>query len=306
MGLALGALYGLAARLTIQVQAFGELFLAMTLTFLCIVPAVIGYLTVHPVERPSRLFRIFAPWVPCSLIVLAAWAVGWEGSICIVMSFPLMLVMSSLGGIVAGWIEKRNFGHALVAAALPFALAPLESVIPRPVSIVTNRSEITVRSSAAMVWPQVVQVPAIRDAEQRPALFTMLGFPRPISATLDRHGVGGVRRARFEGNVLFLETITRWEDERRIGFTIDAQTKAIPPTTLDPHVTIGGRYFDVLTGEYELQPLAGGRTRVILTSTHRLSTTINPYAGLWAGLVMRSIQRNILEVVRARAENTPL
>ncbi|MGH7551768.1 MAG: hypothetical protein ACREMQ_01915, partial [Longimicrobiales bacterium] len=256
------------------------------------------------VERPSRLFQIFAPWVPCSLIVLAAWAIGWEGSICIVMSFPLMLVMSSLGGLVAGWLAKRSFGHALVAAALPFALAPLESIMPRPVSMVTNRSEITIRASAAMVWPQVVQVPTIRDAEQRPALFTALGFPRPVSATLDRDGLGGVRHARFEGNVLFLETITRWEDERRIGFTIEAQTDAIPPTTLDPHVTIGGRYFDVLTGEYELQPLTGGRTRVVLTSTHRLPTTLNPYAGLWAGLVMRSIQRNILEVVRARAEST--
>lgn len=44
------------------------------------------------------------------------------------------------------------------------------------------------------------------------------------------------------------------------------------------------------------------RTKVILTSQHRVSTRLNVYADFWAGLIMRSIQRNILEIVRARAE----
>lgn len=39
-----------------------------------------------------------------------------------------------------------------------------------------------------------------------------------------------------------------------------------------------------------------------LWSTHRLSTHFNPYARLWTDLVMRQIQGNILEVVRAHAE----
>jgi hypothetical protein len=121
-----------------------------------------------------------------------------------------------------------------------------------------------------------------------------------VAATLSRPGVGGVRTATFEGGVVFRETVTAWDEGRRLRFTIDPE--AVPASTLDPHVTIGGPYFDVLTGTYELQPLPGGRTRLVLRSEHRVSTPFNLYAGWWADRVMRSIQRNILAVLRDRAE----
>lgn len=154
-----------------------------------------------------------------------------------------------------------------------------------------------------MVWRNIVQVPEIRPEEHRPALFTAIGFPRPLSAAMDREGVGGLRHARFEGGVLFLETVTEWEEERRLAFTIAAQTETIPPTTLDPHVTIGGPFFDVLTGIYTIEPLPGGKVRLHLTSRHRVSTRFNVYSGLWADAITRSIQDNILEVIRRRCES---
>ena len=59
---------------------------------------------------------------------------------------------------------------------------------------------------------------------------------------------------------------------------------------------------DVLSGTYELQPLPNGRTRLVLYSEHRTSTSFNPYAVWWADRVMSSIQRNILAILRDRAE----
>jgi hypothetical protein len=151
-----------------------------------------------------------------------------------------------------------------------------------------------------VVWPLVISVDSITPREQHPALFSAIGFPKPIAATLDHPGVGGVRTATFERGIVFRETIIAWDPERRIRFTITPD--AIPPTTLDPHVTIGGPYFDILTGTYELRALSGGRTQLVLTSEHRVSTAFNPYAGWWADRVMRSIQTNILGVLRDRAE----
>src|SRR5262249_22762728 len=148
---------------------------------------------------------------------------------------------------------------------------------------------------------QVVEVPTIRRDELRPALFTRLGFPRPINATLDRHGVGGRRYARFDRGVLFIETITDWDEQRRLRFTIDPQTDSIPPSTLDRHVTIGGPYFDVLTGTYTLEPRPEGGVLLHLASELRVSTHFNPYAEPWVDAIMRSIQRDILEVLKARA-----
>ena len=155
---------------------------------------------------------------------------------------------------------------------------------------------------SAVVWRHVVQVTEIQPDEDRPALFTSLGFPRALSATLDREEVGGIRHARFEGVVLFIETVTEFEQQRRLAFTLDARPDLIPPTTLDAHVTIGGPYFDTLDGSYELETLPDGRTRLRLTSHHRLSTRFNVYAGLWSDAIMRSIQGNIMDVVARRCE----
>lgn len=302
LGIVLGLAYGVLARFVVDSERFGEAFGVMTFSFLVLVPLAIGFLAVHPVRTPSLRYRLFAPWVPVALTVAAAWLAGWEGSICIVMGLPLLLVLSSVGGLAAGFLASR--GAAFALAVLPFAAAPLEQGIPAPARVQVNVTETTVRAPAAAVWRQVVRVDSIREAERRPALFTALGFPRPVDAVLDRSGVGATRHARFEGRVTFVETVTDWREERMLSFTIDPLTDRIPPTTLDPHVTIGGEFFDVLDGTYTLHPLADGSTRVVLSSRHRVSTRFNPYAGLWAGLVMRSIQRNILHVVRERAERS--
>ena len=103
--------------------------------------------------------------------------------------------------------------------------------------------------------------------------------------------------------MLFVERVTAWEEGRRLAFSIEADTKHIPATSLDEHVTIGGRYFDVLDGEYRLEVLPAGGTRLHLTSHHRLTTTLEPYAGLWSDAIMRSIQRRILEIIRYRCEH---
>jgi hypothetical protein len=161
---------------------------------------------------------------------------------------------------------------------------------------------IVVVAPVEAVWAEISSVPTIHPEEQRPALFTRLGFPRPLSATLSRPGVGGVRLARFERGVLFVETVTAWEPGRRLAFRIAAQTDSIPPDALDRHVTIGGRYFDVLRGEYALEPSADGGTRLRLRSDLRLTTGFNVYAAPWADAIMRSIQTNILAIVRTRAE----
>jgi hypothetical protein len=114
--------------------------------------------------------------------------------------------------------------------------------------------------------------------------------------------VGGVRHASFERGLTFIETVTNWEPEQRLAFTIKADTEHIPPTTLDQHVTIGGRYFDVLDGEYRIERLADGDTLLHLESRQRLSTDFNAYAGLWTDAVMNSLQSSILEVVQHRCE----
>jgi len=294
--------YGLMARFLADDNRWMPVFGVMTLAFIVAVPLVLGFLAVRPHPQPSWLYRLFAPWLPTATMVLVCWMVGWEGSICVLMGLPILLVMSTLGGILGGWSRLRGGRASLATALLPFVIAPLEHELPSPTQVHRLETTIPVHASPAEVWAQVVEVPTIQPEEMRPALFTSLGFPRPLNATLDHHGVGGRRYARFERGVLFLETVTHWEAERRLRFTIAAQTDSIPPGTLDRHVTIGGPYFDVLSGEYTLEPRPDGSVLLHLASELRLSTRFNPYAQPWVDAIMRSIQVNILEVLRSRAE----
>ena len=86
-------------------------------------------------------------------------------------------------------------------------------------------------------------------------------------------------------------------------FSITANPQDIPSTTMDKHVVIGGDYFDVLDGTYELQRLNDSVCRLHLYSHFTLRTTFNFYASWWAGWIMKDIQNNILQVIQTRSES---
>ena len=65
---------------------------------------------------------------------------------------------------------------------------------------------------------------------------------------------------------------------------------------------IGGKYFDVLNGTYELEKMDEGKFRLHLYSNFKMNTTFNFYAGWWGKIIMKDIQNNILKVVKKRAE----
>jgi hypothetical protein len=312
---ALGAAYGIFFRL------FGSFnwpggngpvtFFAgevMTLTFLLGGPIVIGFLTVNraAASRPIGFWKsVVLPWLSVVFMLAVLWLFFIEGGICILMAAPIALFCSSVGGLVAALLARnlRLSGRTVTCIAiLPLLLAPADAHLTPPLETRTVATEIRIHASPQTIWQNIERVPAISPAELQPNWTHRIGFPRPVEATLSYEGVGGVRHASFEHGLLFIETVTAWQPNQRLAFTIKADTAHIPPTTLDEHVTIGGRYFDVLDGEYALEPLPNGDVILHLTSRQRLSTDFNNYAGLWSDAVMQSLQTSILQVIQHRCE----
>jgi hypothetical protein len=309
-----GVVYGLISRQLFASRAGGGadgLFGVMTAAFVFVVPMVIGFITVWLAPAAKMLswpYRIFMPWVTTVLAIAGTVVGGWEGMICVVMLLPVALAMASIGGIVAGLIgASRQRGQPSAIAAvpillLPYLVAPLEHRLGASTSHREVANELRIHADAATVWRNISRVPAIGEGEYRSSFVHWMGFPRPIEATLSHEGVGGVREASFARGVVFHETVTTWEPERLLAFTIKADPETIPPTALDPHVTVGGEYFDVLDGTYRIEPVGPGEVVLHLKSTHRLTTTFNAYASLWTDLVMSQIQSNILQVIKQRSE----
>ena len=297
--------YGLTVRYAIATYSLGETVVVMSWAFIFGVPLVVGFLAVRPHPSPRWFYAIWYPWWPVATAAVITILVGYEGAICIIMGIPIMLVMGSVGGLVAAWFTKRRAarGVTMAVVAFPLLVGMIERAIPQLTEFRTVASSIDIAAGRSAVWREIVSVREIRRDEMPGSpLFLRMGFPRPLSAEIDRATVGGVRKARFAGGVLFLETVTDLAEDSLLSFSIRAQTDSIPPSTLDEHVTIGGPYFDVMQGTYRLERLGTDSVRLHLESRLRVSTHFNWYAGMWADAVMGSIQRNILEVERTRAQ----
>jgi hypothetical protein len=147
---------------------------------------------------------------------------------------------------------------------------------------------------------RVREIPAEQD---KGWLTKALGFPRPVKAELNYLGVGAYREAVFTNGLVFHETVTHYRENEKMVFSIKADPYDIPSTTLDKHVVIGGEYFDVLNGTYELEKLGENYYRLHLYSHFKLATNFNFYASWWAKWIMKDIQQNILQVEKYRAEN---
>lgn len=301
-----GFLYGLFCRLAFTFNWGKGLLGVMTAGFLLVVPLAVGFISVFLAERAERrgpLTWLGLPVLTTLALFLGAFLLFWEGIICLTMLMPVAIVMAMLGGLAGAFCARRFGRTSLVCVAiLPFVVAAAERWAGPSYEVREVATSIRIQASPSTVWKQIERVPPIRPEEQRFSWSQKIGFPRPIEATLSGEGVGAVRHATFAGGVLFIETVTEWEPEQRLGFDIRADTVNIPPHTLDEHVTIGGPYFDTLHGEYWIEPLRDGTTLLHLVSRHRLSTTFNFYARLWVDGVMRDIQENILYVIRNRCE----
>jgi hypothetical protein len=310
-GVAASVAYGVAFRLLISHPGAAAFFGAMTIAFLFVVPFVIGFLTVHVGDRDGTWtwpHRLFLPWLSALLSLGVALLFAWEGLICVVLWVPLFLVMSLLGGLaaaLAGKVVRGRRARAALAgcfALLPALVAPLEREVPVAGELRLVTTSIEIQAPPATVWSEIARVRRFEAVEHRFAWSHLIGFPRPVEATLSFEGEGGIRHASFERGVVFVETIRVWEPGRRLAFAIDADPDSIPARALDEHVTVGGPYFDVLEGEYEIEPLAADRVRLHLASRHRLSTRFNFYAGAWTDFILADTQRYILEALKRRCE----
>jgi len=310
-GAAAGTLYGILVRLVFGSNKTNQILGVMSVAFLFLMPLASGFLSIYFAEireEQSAVVWIMVPWLTVLGGCAAMLLLMFEGWICVIMYLPVGLVLSTIGGVVAGPIararRRRRVGDITAACIvlLPFLFGPLEARLLKSQEIRTVENVIDVRATPAEVWRQIKTVPSIRKDELQSSWSRRIGFPDPVAATLSREGVGGVRQASFTGGVLFIETVDTWEPEHRLAFSIRPQTAQIPNTTLDQHVTVGGPYFDVLRGEYRIESLANGKVRLHLTSWQRVSTDFNWYAHLWTDAVMSDLQKRILHVVRQRAE----
>jgi len=313
-GITAGVIYGLLFRLFSH-QSYNQLgplkFEVVSVSFLVFVPIGMGFFTVLLGDLELNWGwkkSIIIPWTTASLALGATFLLAWEGLICIVLFLPMFLICASIGGLV-GHLANKHLRRptsglkgclCVTGFILPLLSTAIEQKIGPTSQTRTVRSTIEIEAAPTIVWSEIKSVRKIDDSEHSFYLAHLIGFPKPVAADLIGEGLGSVRQASFEGGVVFTETVNEWRLNQSIAFSIKANTDSIPPGTLDQHVTIGGPFFDVLNGRYEIKQMAENKVLLELTSQHRLSTTFNFYSGMWTDFIMSDIQGYILRIIKMR------
>ncbi|SDD10453.1 hypothetical protein SAMN04487894_10640 [Niabella drilacis] len=302
-------LYALVLRMFFGIKEWSDLFSVMSVSFLFCLPTITGILTVYfSGEDKVRRFRyrFFAPWVPIFSFFLITLLTRLEGWACWLMILPLFLLAASVGGLIGGYFKLKKKANKMYIPALtffPFLMAPVENMISVTPATYEAITYIDIQAPAEKIWGNVTSVYKIKEEQDKGWLTKLLGLPRPVEAILNYEGVGASREARFTNGLVFHETVSEYTDKKKMVFSIKAYPYEIPSTTMDEHVVIGGKYFDVLNGTYELERLNSTTCRLHLYSRFQLTTNFNFYAGWWAKWIMKDIQNNILQIEKLRSEN---
>jgi hypothetical protein len=304
-GIAVGALYALGCYLiTGYLKPHSGLLLD---SFLFGVPLAAPCLTIVVADPKARLrtsaHAVLGAIVITAMIVVGVIALG-EGGICVIMAAPLFYLIgipsAMLTGAILRGVRTRLLSSVLILA--PLLGLPVENQADYPAQTETVVSTADIAAPARTVWRNLVEVRDIKPAELG-WTFTqdLVGVPKPMDARLDRHGAGAVRFVTWGGGIHFEERIARWDENRVLAWTFHFGPDAVP-RAIEGHVKLDSSYLKVLGGDYTLTPLAGGRTRVTLATHYWMRTPVNGYAAWWGRIFVGDFHRNVLTVIRARAE----
>lgn len=302
IGVILGVVYGIISRL-----AFGENATLASVTYLFIIPTVLGIIPLMFAENEKlKSYRniIFIPWLTILSFFLTMLLFGIEDFLCLMVLSAPFFILATIGALVFRMVQinkKKSKSKLLSFVFLPFLFAPIENYINSPTEIYTIKNEVIIAAKPETIWNNIVEVKSIDKSEYNFGFFNYLGIPGPISATVDNKNIGGKRIGNFEGGLKFIEIITEYQENKKVAFEINIDLKTVGHKVFEQHV-LNGDYFSFVNATYQLENIGNGHTKLKLTSSYQLTSTINFYGKFWGNIILSDFQDRLLEVIETRCE----
>jgi hypothetical protein len=273
-------------------------------TFSAMVATVV-FSRLHAPKVPGSLAAaLTALWI--SYLVMVGFAI--EGAICLAMAAPL-----AVGAALVGWGVGLAFARVVADAtrsSTPAAMAILplwllaEAVMPMPPE--PDRmveSVITIDAPPSVVWERVLAFEELPPPTELPF---RVGIAAPIGATIEGTGVGAVRRCRFTTGE-FVEPITVWDPGLELAFDVLRQPEPMRETTpwLGPRPPHLDGYIRTTRGQFLLEDLGDGKTRLRGRTWYALDLFPRPYWALWADSLIHTIHLRVMHQIERLAETDP-
>jgi hypothetical protein len=240
-----------------------------------------------------------------ALVGFAIIVIALEGIICLIMAAPIAFVLILLGALVGYAIQARPWLNDQMATLLlavvillPALMAAESANEPEPV-VRAVHTAVVIDAPPDKVWPHVIAFPPLPEPD---GWLFRTGIAYPQRAEIHGRGVGAVRQCVFSTGT-FVEPIEVWDPPLRLGFRVSEQPEpmrewspyAIHPAHLD-------HYLQSHQGEFLLEGLPDGRTRLVGTTWYSNRMWPDPYWGLWSDYIIHRIHGRVLTHIKKLAE----
>jgi hypothetical protein len=231
--------------------------------------------------------------------------VALEGLICLIMAAPIALVLVFLGAAVGYAIQSRPWlndqAMSLTLATLivlPSLMAAERANEPEP-AVRAVETEVIIDRPPANVWPHVIAFPPLPEPDD---WFFRTGIAYPQRAEIEGTGVGAVRHCIFSTGT-FVEPIEVWDPPTLLRFRVAEQPEPmrewspyhIHPAHLD-------HYLYSSKGQFLLEALPDGRTRLVGTTWYSNRMWPAGYWNLWSDHIIHRIHARVLTHIKKLAE----
>ncbi len=231
----------------------------------------------------SSLLNLGVAFVLCMVVLR-------EGTLCLLMASPLVLLFHTLGVFLGNRIAKLRNGRLNVSIApmIIFIIA-IDAISPHSFHN-SEADRVLIRARPEVVWKYIVAYPA----NHSPVDFWLwrIGLPAPVQSTATSNEVGATRLCQFTGGIDVKEKITDLQRGRRLAFDVTRQP--------DHPEVIG--HFVLERGEFRLIDNGDGTTTLIGTSWYHLNVYPSQYYDLWVQEIVKQVHIRVMQHIRRLAE----
>jgi len=175
----------------------------------------------------------------------------------------------------------------------------VEHVIGLPADNYTVTTSLDIPASPRRVWEAVLQ-PA-RLASPSDLLFRA-GVAYPLASHIEGTGLAATRYCDFSTGKL-IEPVLVWDENHRLRFRV--ASNPLPMQEWTPYARLHPPHLDGFLvsrqGEFRLEPLANGGTRLTATTWYQDHLYPASYWKLWSDHIIHQVHRMVLANIRERA-----
>ena len=259
---------------------------------LVLVPMAMGIAAAYFWRSLSfSLWEYFLWWIVTSLISpFGAYVAFKEGTVCLLIGFPILFVCG-FAGVLVGRLLFKSKTAAMNLSVIPVLLiATLAEGKMRQDQQGVVEDRLLINAPATEVWNYVVSFPAIEAAPDY--WLNKVGLPSPLATTCQGAFVGAARECIFSDGLVFKERVFEITPMRLLTFEIVEQPH--DPELLG-HLTLH-------RGQFQLIDNNDGTTTLIGRSWYSLHMRPLWYFDWWTRDVTSHVHVRVMGHIKALSE----